>query len=71
MQFPRATPSRDVCAISWHRNPKGSANVLYRMTRVAVVTFGSTFTHATNAMMPAMLGRIKVTANHTPGRASY
>lgn len=60
MTFPAAHPSTAVCEISQHRNHDGTAAVLYKAIRAGTVTFYSTFTHVTMAMMPAMLGRLIV-----------
>ena len=60
MAFPTAHPSKAVCEISQHRSRDGAATVVYKARRKATITFSSTYAHATEAMMPAMLGRLEV-----------
>jgi hypothetical protein len=60
MTFPTARPSKAVCEISQHRSRDGTATVVYQPLCKATITFSSTYAHATEAMMPAMLGRLVV-----------
>jgi hypothetical protein len=60
MTFPTAHPFKGVCELSQHRGRDGTAIVVYKALRRATIKFFSTYTHATNAMMPAMLGRFVV-----------
>jgi hypothetical protein len=60
MTFPAAHPSSALCEISQHRTSDGTAMVVYKALRPGAITFSSTYTHATQAMMPAMLGRLVV-----------
>src|SRR5438105_14205103 len=60
MTFPTAHPFKGVCELSQHRGHDGTAIVVYKALRRGTIKFFSTYTHATNAMMPAMLGRLVV-----------
>lgn len=61
MTFPAPHPSNAVCEISKQREPEGTAKVVYKALRPGTVTFSSSYTHVTQAAMPAMLGRLVVT----------
>jgi hypothetical protein len=61
MTFPAAHPATAVCEVSRHRSRHGAATVTYKALRPATITFSSTYTHETQAMMPEMLGRLVVT----------
>ncbi|HYB27330.1 MAG TPA: hypothetical protein VEF89_11995 [Solirubrobacteraceae bacterium] len=60
MAFPAAHPSAAVCEISEQRSRDGTATVVYKARRPGTVTFSSTYARVTEAMMPAMLGRLVV-----------
>jgi hypothetical protein len=60
MTFPTAHPVRAVCEISQHRRHDGTALAVYTPLRKRTITFSSTYVHPTEAMMPAMLGRLVV-----------
>jgi len=60
MAFPAAHPSAAVCEISQQRSRDGTATVVYKALRPGTITFSSTYAHVTEAMMPAMLGRLLV-----------
>jgi hypothetical protein len=60
MTFPTPHPSKAVCEISQHRSANGTTTVVYKALRKATINFFSTYAHATEALMPAMLGRLVV-----------
>jgi hypothetical protein len=60
MTFPTAHPVSAVCEVSQRRDSSGNATVVYELRRPATIRFFSTYTQATNAAMPAMLGKIVV-----------
>lgn len=66
MTFPVAHPSTAVCELSRHRGSSGVATVVYRVVRPRTITFSSTYTHATMAMMPEMLGWLSVSRGGQP-----
>jgi hypothetical protein len=63
MTFPAAHPSNAVCEISRHRGRGGAAAARFRVVRPSTITFSSTYEQPTEAFMPAMLGRVIVTAS--------
>lgn len=60
MTFPTAHPASAACEVSQHRDRYGNATVVYKPLRPAAIRFFSTYTQATNAAMPAMLGKVVV-----------
>ena len=61
MSFPTPTVHPNaVCEISRHRSRDGTATVLYKALRRATVLFFSNYAHPSNAMDPAMFGRLVV-----------
>jgi hypothetical protein len=60
MSFPLAHPADVVCLISRHRAHDGTTTAIYRTLRRSTITFLSSYEHATDAMDPAMLGRLVV-----------
>ncbi len=66
MTFPVAHPSTAVCELSRLRDSSGAATAVYRVVRPTTITFSSTYTHATMAMMPEMLGRLSVAGGGQP-----
>ena len=60
MTFPTPHPSKDVCEVSQHRGPDGTSTVVFKAPEKATITFLSSYAHPTNAMDPAMSGRLIV-----------
>ena len=60
MTFPTPHPSPAVCEISLHRGRERTATAVYEALRKATVLFSSTYARRTDAMMPAMFGRLVV-----------
>lgn len=60
MSFPVVHPANAVCVISQFRTHAGATTTIYRTLRRSTITFFSTYEHASNAMMPAMLGHLTV-----------